>query len=232
MNKAAKHLAHKTLLDNKRYSALTYQDLQEFIEEKGFQIVPYKKYNNSSEIDECITRLCLQDKIQQHDSFIYLHNNLKLVFINDDLSTQDKRALLCHELGHIVDIHFLSDDLSYSKIQSEEFANEFSYHLQNPGFFVKLLSLLSLKSVIITLLTISVFFIGGIGLYQAYNHSHTPTTSAEMSDSKTEYFVTSSGKKYHKGFCIIVKYRNNVTAYSLEELINNGYEPCQLCIGE
>ena len=148
MNKAAKHLAHKTLIHNKLYAALTYQDLQQIIEDKGFQIVSYKKYNNSEEIDECITRLCLQDRIQQHDSFIYLHNNLKFVFINSDLSIQDNCVLLCHELGHIVDPHMLSSDLSYSKIQSEEFANEFSYHLQNPGFFVKSRSLLSLKSVI------------------------------------------------------------------------------------
>lgn len=232
MNKIAKRLARKILTHNKLYTTPTCQELQKIIEENGFVIVPYKKYNNSDEISECINKLNLQNKIQQHDSFIYVNNNLKLVFINSDLSTQDKCSLLFHELGHIVDPNLLSSDLSYSKIQREEFANTFSYHIQHPGTSVKLLSLLSLKSVIITTLAILAFLICGIGLYHNHIHSEIPTATVEISEETPMYFVTSSGEKYHKDFCIIVKYRNNICAHPLDELKNKGYKPCLLCIGE
>ncbi|MBR5236907.1 MAG: ImmA/IrrE family metallo-endopeptidase [Clostridia bacterium] len=228
MNKIANRLAFETRKQNKLYSTLTYENLQHIIEEKGFQVVPYKKYNNSKDISACIAKLNLENEIQQHDSFLYLNNNLKLVFINSDLPTKDKCILLCHELGHIVDPALLTSALSHSTIQREEFANQFSFYLQNPSYFVRLLSFFSLKPVTITILTIFLFLVVGFGLHITHTYLHIPTLQIET----TEYYVTPSGDKYHNHFCVIVKNRNNVSAYPLNELIENGYEPCRLCIGE
>lgn len=61
------------------------------------------------------------------------------------------------------------------------------------------------------------------------------TTSSEpLADTSEEeiYYITSSGKKYHKEFCSVIQNRTNLYYGYKENLEAMGYEPCHLCIGE
>ena len=132
-NNSPKHIALKTLIKNKNYFSNSYVDLQRIIESNQFTIIEYKKHANSEAVFELIKRLGVENEIEQNDSFLYIKNNLKFLFINVDIPDEDKCSLLRHELGHICDPDLKNRNVHYSKIKKEEFANEFSYYIKNPG---------------------------------------------------------------------------------------------------
>lgn len=229
MNKTAKKLAHKILIKYTLRNDRDYNNIADVIEKQGFVLIFFKKDNNTSEVSECIKKLHLEDQIQHNNSFIYLNNNLKLVFINSDLSDEDKYILLCHELGHILDPSLQNSNFSYFKIQNEEFANEFSYHLQNPGICIKLRLSKLFRIALFLFFIVCLLFIARFGLSNAKNSL--PTSTTINSDERS--YVTSHGEKYHKSFCIIIKNRTNLKTYSSSaEAEKDGYKPCLLCIGE
>lgn len=231
INNSPKHIARKILMQNKLYSLIDYNDLRYTIESYQFTIIEYKKHSNSEHVSELIKRLRVENETVQNDSFIYINNNLKFLFINADVSLEDKCALLRHELGHICDPNFKNTAEGYSKIKREEFANDFSFYLKNSGvgFKLKLFMLKNWKllvGILTLLLCIAVLFVGAYFL-------NIKTTKPVPSDASTNLvdtcYVTSGGKKYHKKHCIIIKYRNNITEMTLTEAVDDGYEQCMIC---
>ncbi len=235
-NNSAKNTAHKLLLKTKHYSLSDYKELKRIVETNDFTIINFRKHNNSAVVSELINRLEIENEIQQNDSFLYMKNNLKLLFINSDLPQDDKCALLRHELGHICDPNLTNHEIAYSKIKKEEFANEFSFYVKNTSIFFKLKMLFVRKWRLLISLTMTVVFV--LGLSFVINSQRTKQTDFVETDTTISqnhnitYYVTSGGKKYHKNFCIIVKYRNNLTEYTLNEATDAGYEPCQICVFE
>ena len=241
MNKTAKYIAHKTLFQNRIYSSPNYDELQRIIEAKQFTIILYKKYRNSRYVSELIEKLNIQNKVEQYDSFFYLKNNLKFIFINSEVSNEDKCSLMRHELGHISNPNMKEYDAGYSRIKSEEFANEFSYHLNNPTIKIKLLSFIKPKIVFLFLVVLFFIVLGFITIHSTQNidtnslNNISNEISYNTNDTHTSnnlYYITSNGNKYHRDFCIVIKNRINVSECSLSEAIENGYSPCLLCIGE
>ncbi len=229
MNKTAKQLAYKTLQKYKLRNSRNFNDITNIIEKQGFIVIPFKKCNNAEDVSACVEKLHLEEIIKNKDSFIYLSNNLKLVFINSDLSDEDKYILLCHELGHILDPSLQNSNFTRFKIQNEEFANEFSYHLQNPSLLIRLKSSKFFKPVLISLFSICLLIVCSIWLINVSKNFFV-VNSTNITET---YYVTSSGKRYHRDFCIIVKNRTSITEYkTLEDVKSNGYTPCLLCIGE
>ena len=45
-----------------------------------------------------------------------------------------------------------------------------------------------------------------------------------------EYYITSSGNKYHEEGCIFVKDKTNVQRLTKEQFESGEYEPCQMCL--
>jgi len=235
MNDSAKHIAYKILVKNKLCSSPTYEELQRIIESKQFTVIPYKKHGNSRYVAELIKKLEIENEIESNDSFFYLNNNLKFVFINSDISHEDKCALLRHELGHISNPNLMVNEVNCSRIKQEEFANDFAYNIKNPNRYIYLLSLLSKKPILIACIFALVILI--IGIFCLSNH-YTNKTISNISNSISPntytdnlYYVTSGGKKYHRNFCIIVKNRINIQEHTLSDAKSKGYKPCSLCIG-
>ncbi len=231
-NNLAKHIARKTLIKNKYYFLKSSADLQRVIESNQFTVIEYKKYVDSGPMYELIKRLRIENEIEQTDSFLYINNSLKFLFINSALSDEDKCSLLRHELGHICDPSFRNSDAQNSKIRKEEFANEFSCYIKEPGigFIIYLFFIKKWK----WLVSIIALIICALGLLYMVNTSIAPsepavvyTSRSVISDSK--YYVTSAGKKYHRKHCIIIKYKNNLTEITLNKAINDGYKPCLIC---
>lgn len=234
MDNTIKHLAHKTLLQNNIFSCPTYDDLMKMIEANGFTVVLYNKYSNSQYVTELIKQLKIENDIENNDSFFYLKNNFKFVFINEDISDKDKCSLLRHELGHILYPYLEENNINHTRIEQEEFANEFSYHIKNPGFTIKLRSFLKRKrtlllTIIMLVLISSFFYFYKTDIAEKSKNTSTPVISATKSGEF--YYVTSGGKKYHRNFCIIVKNRTNISEHTLQEVTEDGYKPCLLCIG-
>ena len=236
INNSPRRIAYKTLLKNRLSSAPSYDDLQRIIESNQFTIIKYKKNSNSEYVSELINKLGIEYEIEHSDSFLYLKNNLRLIFLNSDIPDEDKRLRLYHELGHILDPCLENSNLIYSKTKKEEFANEFSCYIKNPSTTFKLFMFIIKKwklliSILTTIIVISV-------ILSVINSNTTPsipsmagvTSTSEIFDDI--YYVTSSGKKYHKKNCIVVKYRTNLTKYTLNEAVDAGYKPCLICLPE
>ena len=236
-NNPPKHIAFKTLIKNKHYLLNRYIDLQRIIESNQFMIIEYKKHANSEHVTELIKRLKIENEIEQNDSFIYVKNNIKFVFINADNSDEEKCALLRHELGHISDPNFKSSYMHYSRIKKEEFANEFSCYIKNPGvcFMSYMFIIKNWKQLVVLIpLIICILVFAFINTSQTVSSPKPKTESTStnvISESISEdvYYVTPSGKKYHKNNCIIIKYKNNLTELRLNDAVNRGYSPCLIC---
>lgn len=232
-NNSPKCIAHKTLIKNRLYSLNNYTYLQHIIESNQFTIIEYKKHANSKPVSELINRLGIENEIKQNDSFLYIKNNLKFVFLYADISDEDKCSLLRHELGHICDPDLKINEMCYSKIKKEEFANDFSFYTKNPGFYFKLKLFVTKKWKIIVSMIALIACV--LVLLAMINPLITEPSKPRASDVLTNeiidntYYVTPTGKKYHRKHCFIVKYKNNLTKKTLKEALDTGYKPCLIC---
>lgn len=232
-NNIAKHQARKLLLQNRLYALNNYHDLYRIIESRQVTIILYHKHINSAYVSELIQKLHLENEIAHHDAFLFVKNNLRFLFIRSDISDEDKSALLRHELGHICDPDLKNGDAQTSNIKKEEFANEFSCYLKNPGIFFRTYVFFIKKwKWIINIIAIIACIVGLSFLIRSLITQPTkPTTSDVLTsaNSNDAYYVTSAGKKYHQKHCIIIKYKNNLTKITSSQAINTGYKPCQIC---
>ena len=235
-NNSPKYIAFKTLIKHKLYLLNNYTDLRHIIESNQFTIIEYKKHNNSEPVSELIKRLNIEKEIEQNHSFLYINNNLKFVFINADISDEDKCALLRHELGHICDPDLENSNLQNSRIKREEFANEFSCYTKNPDILLKIYVFLIKKWKLLVAMMVLIACVLGLSVVNKslITQPAKPVTGdvSTYVNSDNTYYVTSAGKKYHLKHCIIIKYKNNLTEIKLNDAVNKGYKPCLICIPE
>ena len=233
-NNSAKHIAFKTLIQNKLYSLPDCDELRHIIESNQFTIINYKKYTNSEYVSELIKKLRIENEIECSDSFLYWKENLRFVFLNADVSDDDKRTLLCHELGHILDPDIRNSN--YSKIKKEEFANEFACFIKSPSILSRLcVFIIKNFKFLLTIILLIACFLGFLLLKNSPPNEMTTSVTRGISttaNSDTMYYVTKNGNRYHRKFCIIVKTRKNLTEHTLHEAISAGYTPCLICFPE
>ena len=236
INNLAKEKALKILIQNKLYSLIDYNDLQRIIESNQFTIIEYKKHSNSEPVSGLIKRLKVENETQQNDSFLYINNNLKFLFINGNVSPEDKCALLRHELGHICDPDLKNSNPQDSRIKREEFANEFSCYTKNPDILLKIYVFLIKKwKLLVAMMSLIACLLGVAFIINTLIIPPTKPVTGDVStyvNSDNTYYVTSAGKKYHLKHCIIIKYKNNLTEIKLNDAVNKGYKPCLICIPE
>lgn len=237
MNKnLAKKTAHKILLKNKLCSLDNFDELLQIIEGYHFTLIKYKKHNNSVYVSELFEKLGVKREMEYRDSFLYVSDSFKFLFLNEDISYEDKCSLLRHELGHICDPEFKSNDLNCSKVKKEEFASDFSCYVKSPGTFFKLYIFMARKwKVIVSTAVLTVCVLGLLFVFKPRTAQLVqPATSSEnvYEISSNAYYTTQSGKRYHKRTCITVKNKTNLTKYTKEEAVKAGYTPCLICIHE
>lgn len=140
MINSPKKISQNLIIKYKLSSAPTLGILKQIVEDSGFKLIEYNKYNNNKEVATLISHLHIEDRISSENSFLYINGKIKFIFLNSDLKESDKIIVLCHEIGHIFDIHISDSDYSYSSVEREDFANEFSHYLRHPSLLTKLIS--------------------------------------------------------------------------------------------
>lgn len=106
-------------------SSISYNEMEEIINQLGFKIRKYDSMSGSSM--QLLDKLKLRDYALTKNCFAYSCGNLKLVFIKDFISANNGATLLLHEIGHIVMGHISDTGLVDENIQCEEDANEFAF---------------------------------------------------------------------------------------------------------
>jgi len=210
-----------SILHEFRTSKINLDILVAIINNRGFDIIDFLPKHNPDEIEIMISELDIATQIQNQLGFVCSTENLKLVFIREDLDENEKCIVLAHELGHIECNHLSNYHTDEYSVQQEYEANEFAHYLLNPSLSVTILSYLGAHKIITTIVAslLILLAVGGI-LLKEYNESC----------YYENYYVSESGERYHIKECYYISDRDDVHRITKEEFESGEYTPCKVCI--
>lgn len=226
MTKDVKGFVKKYNLTRKN---LTYEYLKQIFARLGYDIVFFKKENNSNDVQILIDAYELQDCISSYQSFIFSDDNIKLLFLREHMAEDELMHYMLHELGHIWLEHNPNTyNCEHQEMTADEFAVEVKILLRQRKRLIKILVVCS-----ICFWILSSYFCFET-LKQIPNSSAIVTqppdfVSSYAAESNRNMYVTKSGTKYHLPNCQYVKYKTNIIEISEQEAVKLGYEPCKVC---
>ncbi len=203
------------LLTRYKLKRPTLEDIVFLVGEKGYEIIDFEPGSPSAE--NLFQELSITEVVYSQDAFLYTNRDVKLLFLKDTLDAEEKRVAAAHELGHIVCGHTQTKP----SVKEEYEANEFVHYFLNPKAGLRFRNVTARHKwrTAVVVLAIVVFVAGGI---LAYN--------SVIDQRYTQYYVTSSGKKYHQRKCSQISGKANIHRLSREELASGIYEPCETCL--
>ena len=207
---------------SERLSSITYQSLSNAIKNLGYTIISFTRGINDNNVETLISEFHLNDLVNTSNGFIFSSGDYRLLFVNSDLSQNEKTIVLAHEIGHIVCKHVHTDQGIGFDVQDEYEANEFAHYLLNPSVSQKTATWITThKKAVISIIVVLVLILGGTSV---------ALTVKKQNSYYGEYYITSTGSKYHKKNCVFVKNKNDVRRLTKEEFDSGDYAPCQTCL--
>ena len=208
----------KSLLRKYKLGKITLDNLVFIIEDQGYEIIEY----SLSEKHNILSSLNLENYSQGCKAFSYNGNGLKLVFIRDDTSANEKTYALSHELGHIACGHMKGNGTSPLDVEEEREANEFAHYIIHPDMITLAVAKYheNKKLAIITMVVVACLLIA------------IPLVSflVKQGSYYGEFYVTEAGVCYHEKNCIFVKDKKNVSRLTEGDYYSGKYDPCQICL--
>ena len=201
---------------------VNYSVLRDVIKSIGFTIIEFNAIFNDKDVETIIQNLTLDEGILRSRGFTYTDKNYRLVFVNEDLSDDEKMYVLSHELGHIICGHYSAAPIIGRDVKEEHEANEFSHYLLKPHSLRKFKIAVSEYKRIVIMLTSVLFVILALvvaGLIVNKEKSY-----------YGDFYITTTGGKYHQAECIHVKNNNNIERLTKEQFKSGEYEPCGTCL--
>lgn len=205
-----------------RITAINYLTLKEVVKNIGFTVIEFNNIFNDKDIETVIQNLRLDETVLNSRGFTYTDNNYRLVFINEDLNDEEKLYVISHELGHIVCNHYSTSPIIGRDVKEEHEANEFSHYLLKNNSLRKFKIAISEHKRMAIILTSILFVI--LGLVVA---------GFVINKEKSYYgdfYITTTGDKYHQAECIHVKNNNNIERLTKEQFESEEYNPCGTCL--
>ena len=185
-----------SILKKYRLSDVSLDNILYIISDYGFEVIDFNK--NDLENEALLKQLSLTDMADAQPAFTFRNDDVKLVFVSDDLKTDEKIYVLSHELGHIALGHL--ERVVKSAIDEQE-ANEFTHYLLNSTKRAKLRAFIfNHKRFLIILCSIILLIAIAIPVTMHY---------AKPKNDFGEYYVTETGTKYHRKDCIFIKNKTN-----------------------
>lgn len=208
----------KSLLRKYKLGKITLDNLVFIIEDQGYEIIEY----SLNEKHNILSSLNLENYSQGCKAFSYNGNGLKLVFIRDDTSANEKTYALSHELGHIACGHMKGNGTSPLDVEEEREANEFAHYILHPDMITLAVAKYheNKKLAIITMVVVACLLIA------------IPLVSflIKQGSYHGEFYVTEAGVCYHEKNCIFVKDKKNVSRLTEGDYYSGKYDPCQICL--
>ena len=218
------YIKKKTDLFIRSYSLQTvnYLSLVQTAEKLGYTVIEYNSYANNEDVETVIRNLRLEKTIMVSRGFTYSDNDYRLIFINTDLNEREKTLVISHEIGHIVLGHVNSQSVIGKDVVDEHEASEFAHYLLNQGILNRLYRFFSKnKKKIIILVIVLAAAAAATGVI---------CTVRKEQSYYGDYYVSSTGNKYHKKDCIYVKDKSTARRLTKEEYESGAYEPCNMCL--
>lgn len=186
---------------------VTTESIIQYLQNLGYAVIFYNENN------EILKQHSLTEYAKTVNAFTLRSENLKAVFIKEDLSEEDMRYSILHETSHIVLGHLEKREVLRNKRKEEMDAEVLAYNILTPSKSSRFL-LISILLVFCLIFTISIF---------------TRPQSIPVSYSTLEEYVyiTSSGSKYHRENCIHTQ-NKDCAKMSVKEA-QKTYQPCKIC---
>ena len=212
-----------SVLKQYKHRNLSLEDLVHLADENGFTVLDYSKTSEESDTETIIKELGLSSFAKTGNSFVYKNKDIKLIFLNEAMSAEEKRYSLAHELGHVLCGHLKNSACcKEAEIEEEHEANEFAHFLLHPGPGGKVMTAMAshkVATLIVAIMLICVL----ISIPIIHQIQKTRLFYGE-------YYVTENGEKYHLGECPIIKDKTNTHRLTIEEYESGKYLPCQVCL--
>ena len=200
------------------------KSLCDTIAKQGYTVVYFNAIFNNENVSQIINNLGLDDAVTRHKGFTYSNNKYRLVFINEDLSDEERLMVLAHEEGHIFLGHMSNNPIIGEDVRQEHEANEFAHYLLYPDKCEKSkMWIKKHKKLVISVCAVVLALVIGVTSYSLWSREKTYFG---------EYYITTTGNKYHKKDCIFVKNKDNVSRLTKQEYESGEYEPCKTCLPE
>lgn len=221
LNNSVKKLAHD-FCKKHNVQKPSYESMSNIADVMGYTVVEFNFIYNDDPVAVLIEKLKLDEAILREKGFTYVDSRQRLIFINEDLSIDEKLLVLTHEIGHVICNHFSHINIIGLDVQEENQANEFAHYVLSPGWqesairYLRRHKAIGYIALIIFIITIAV---GILATHQRLNQRY-----------YGEYYITESGQKYHERECIFVRDKDNVHRLTEDEYESGNYEPCQICL--
>lgn len=201
---------------------VSLENLRSVIQRQGYTIIEYNNIFNDENVAALLDALKLEEYCGRTKGFTYADSKRRLVFLHEDLSDDEKLMVLAHEEGHIYCNHFCSPPILGRDVVEEHEANEFAHYLLHQSVWQKVCHFIQKhkKATISAAIAVLLILVACI----AYG---------EIKQEKRyygEFYITSTGNKYHEKDCIFVKHKDNVERLTIEQFENGEYEPCDICL--
>lgn len=195
MVNSAKTLANAFLREY-NLSKVSVNALRAVITKQGFTIVEYNGIADDENVAALLSALELTDYCRSSKGFTYADSKLRLVFVHEGLSDDEKLLVLAHEEGHIYCGHFSSAHIIGRNVIEEHEANEFAHYILHQDNTQKITLYMALhRRTCIAIALCIALIICGIITAAAVAHEHS---------FYGEYYITSTGNKYHTKDCAYV----------------------------
>lgn len=192
------------------------------MEKQGYTVISFNNVSNDDDIRVLADSLGISEMMRHSKGFTYFSQRHRLVFIHEGLSETEKIIVLAHEEGHIYCGHSSAAPIMGSDVNDEYEANEFAHFLLSRGRAARAADMIKQhKRVSAAAAAVLLIIISAAVLFTVSNNEHR---------YYGEYYITSSGSKYHKKDCIFVKDKSNVRRMTEEEFESGDYDPCAICL--
>lgn len=201
---------------------IDYETLKRIAVQNGYTTVEYNNIINNENVSAVITELNLGESILHSRGFTYVDKNYRLIFINEDLNDEEKTLVLAHELGHVECEHFGMYSIIGKDVRQEFEASEFAHYLINQSKSQKIANIISGHKLVVFVIVLLIFTtLLSLGIYQGIKKEQLYMEN---------YYITSTGNKYHRKDCIFAKDRKTIKRLTKEEFESGSYEACDMCL--
>lgn len=202
---------------------VTLESLCAVINKQGYTIIEFNHISNNKNVEALLSALDLLELSRRTKGFTYADSQRRLVFIHEALSDDEKLMVLAHEEGHIYCNHLASAPILGRDVVEEHDANEFAHYLLHRSVWQKVRHMVKehKKASIAVVLIIALIVVGCIVGYEIHCEKN----------YYGEYYITSTGNKYHDKDCGYVKGKDNIERLTIEQYESSEYTPCEKCIG-
>ena len=212
----------KSFLKEYGLQNVTLENLRSAIQKQGYTVVEYNNIFNDENVAALIDALGLENFCERSKGFTYADTKRRLVFLHEDLSDKEKLMILAHEEGHIYCNHLTSTPVLGRDVIEEHEANEFAHYLLNQSVWQKIGYVVKghKKTSAAIVVAIALLVVSGFVGYKIYCGN----------TYYGEYYITSTGNKYHDKDCGYVKGKGNIERLTIEQYESGEYEPCGVCL--